>query len=417
MLRKAVLCLFIMMAASANAQETETGTWRVRLGDWNLFSNWSGLTTMSYPDNGANVVITAGNARIPGGQSYTVGNVTITDEANAGRPLDISNNASLYVLGNMDIDFTGPVSLYPTVRNMGTLDVAGNVTMEGPDNGRFNVNGETRVGGNFISSGDILMQLDTGSVAVGGEFGVLNVGIRGGDGITANRLSTGMGMNLTYDAYSLTKGTEFVVENASSINSLTLTVQKGQSGLYTDPVIGGLLGDVTIGTPTLVNNSNAFLKLTDSGTLMIDESRYTDYYTWNYDEEATFNSSYDASNNRMNIKLAGSENPEIIVNIRSNSANTPIETLATRLASVLNNSAAIVSVYSNNQLLLSGDFMDNGFAYLFFQWDDAWDGPEFGITSLELRQIPTPEPATWAMMLLGSIGIFVACKRRRNKNG
>ncbi len=112
------------------------------------------------------------------------------------------------------------------------------------------------------------------------------------------------------------------------------------------------------------------------------------------------------------IRLEGGGNTDLILYFKG--FDSP--DIAERVMQMLNNGGispgVTVSLYGENSLLLSGNYLSNeGYAY--FGWDftppaiyKSWDD----ISLLGIRQIP--EPATWVMLLLGTAGLACLARRR-----
>ena len=177
-----LLIALILSLNSALGQATFTTT-----GNWNVASNWSGSNIGD--DISENVTINANRtAFIPTGFDYTIGNLTIGNNAgvsiNSGASLNVgnsSNSRNVTVNNNGTITVAGTFIIWGdlvvdnslTLNITGTMIVKGNIIMN--NNASLSVSGNLTVDGNFTGGNNTNVTITgSGGVAVGGTVNVGN---------------------------------------------------------------------------------------------------------------------------------------------------------------------------------------------------------------------------------------------------
>lgn len=143
----------------------------------------------------------------------------------------------------------------------------------------------------------------------------------------------------------------------------------------------------------------------DTSTLLANNTKdpLQDTLTWGQDltSAGTFTGSVDFSNNLSGLY-------SIIV-----SSSTPGATItAVTLSGILGTTGSFSTTGSSNSLTLLVPFTGAGDYRVSFGGSAPANGA--AVTgNLTFQLVPVPEPATWALMLLGFAGIGVAMRRRR----
>ncbi len=392
-----------MMNGESRAFMTVAGAARWNAGD--IVVDYAGYATLGI---GSGARVTANKLSIGTKSLYSeydpVEQVTTESTSNVmvtgGGSLEV-NSAVVGGIGNGELLIRG-----------GSVTVANSLTLgeSGTRGGYVYINEGTLVAGSISAGAAVNEQglggmLDMFGSQVNVSTGSLNVG--------GGKLALGFTMAGQEDTVSVLQ-----VANTAALSNVDVyfggvaRMQILQRD-HIDLISAGTITGAGAGT---LHNSSAFggmvmNKVTENGRDTLRMEFRDDIAVLDLDKEAALMFPGEDGIIHGSILLKGGDNTDLILYFKG--FDEP--GVAERVAQMLNNGGiwpgVTVSVYGENSLLLSGNYLSNeGYAYFGWRFErpdlfKAWDD----ISLLGIRQIP--EPATWVMLLLGLAGIIGFARR------